>query len=342
MNQSPDLQQRQPLGAGPGAGEVIAVTPHVLWFRILSPGAPLGGVNVWALRDGQGWALVDTGFADAESAAQWDGILDQLDGPITRIICTHFHPDHIGQVGNLLRRFDVPLMMTEVEWSHAQKLANPPLADAGLYAAHLHRTGLSPDVIEQMTSRPRGGMTTGLPESCMIMRAGDTIEMGETTWTVSIGAGHSPAPAIFENRRDKLMIAGDQLLMRITPHVGTQISDMDGDPLGDYLHYLAHAEAIDPDMLVLPGHGPAFRFAGIRAHEIALHHEGKLNALVGSLAQNRLVSDTIDVLFGRPLKGVGLLLGIAEAEAHLQHLVKTGRASRTTDHLGRYLYSALS
>ena len=342
MTQSPDLQQRQPLGAGPGLGEVVVVTPYILWFRIVSPGAPMGGVNVWALRDGQGWALVDTGFADADSAAQWDSILHHLDGPITRIICTHFHPDHIGQVGNLLRRFNVPLMMTEVEWGHAKALASSAQTDAGLYADHLHRAGLSPDVIEQMASRPRDGLTTGLPENCTILRAGDTIELAQSSWTVSVGAGHSPAPAIFENRHDKLMIAGDQLLMRITPHVGAQISDTDGDPLGDYLHSLARAETIDPDMLVLPGHGPAFRFAGTRAHEIALHHEAKLNALVDSLKQNTLVSETINLLFGRSLKGVGLLLGIAEAEAHLRHLVQTGRASREIDHLGRYLFSALS
>lgn len=336
-----NLQKSQPLGSGPDAGGVVAVTADLLWFRLVSQAAPLGGVNIWALRDDAGWAVVDTGFADAETTAQWDVILNHLDGPITRIICTHFHPDHIGQVGNLLRRFDMPLIMTEVEWSSAWQMADPPQGYAELYAAHLRRLGLSPEAAAQLTNRPRAGLTSGLPDTCLFMRAGDTLPLAGGDWTVSIGAGHSPAPGILTNRKDKLMIVGDQLLMRITPHVGIQATEPDADPLGEYLHYLAEAETIDPDTLILPGHGPAFLSGGARARDIADHHRERLDVLRSALGKPTLAVNMVEVLFGRPLKGVSLMLGLSEAEAHLQHLVRTNQARVDVDDERRFFYSAI-
>ena len=54
----------------PGSGEAVEVAPGVLWLR-----QPLGGslqfINVWALADGDGWALVDTGIQTHESAQAW-------------------------------------------------------------------------------------------------------------------------------------------------------------------------------------------------------------------------------------------------------------------------------
>lgn len=341
MIQSPDLQERQPFGAGPDAGEAIEINPDVLWFRILSPGAPMGGVNVWALRDGQGWALVDTGFADPGSWEQWEAIIARLDGPVTRLICTHFHPDHIGQVGNLLARFAVPLMMTGPEWDRAQRLAGPrdPVAMA-IHVEHLRRCGLPAELLGQMAATGGMQLTTGLPETCEILQAGDRLELGDGHWEVSIGKGHSPAPALFDNQSGKLIIVGDQLLMRITPHIGVDADDPEADPLGDYFAFLERAEGMDEDVLALPGHGPAFTHAGTRAREIAAHHEERLTVLVGALDRPKLPVETIEILFGRQLKGIGLLLGLSEAHAHLRHLAKQGRAVCELDECGRYRFRA--
>ena len=50
-----------PLEETPGFGEAVEIAPGVLWMRMPLDGA-LGFINVWALRDGDGWALVDTGM----------------------------------------------------------------------------------------------------------------------------------------------------------------------------------------------------------------------------------------------------------------------------------------
>jgi hypothetical protein len=50
-----------PFEHAPKIGEAIDVGPGVKWLRM-----PLGGlagwINVWAARDGDGWAIVDTGI----------------------------------------------------------------------------------------------------------------------------------------------------------------------------------------------------------------------------------------------------------------------------------------
>lgn len=339
MNQQIEADSRQPLGRGPERGEVVPVNPDVLWFRLVSAGAPMGGVNVWALRDGQGWAMVDTGFADTDTAEQWDGILAQLDGPITRIICTHFHPDHVGQVGNLLARNDVPLWMTAAEWDRAQRMAAPRDATStAVYAEHLRKCGLEPAWLEQLAGASNRPMTTGLPSRCNILSEGDELALGGGIWRVQLGAGHSPAPAILVNERDRLMIVGDQLLMRITPHIGIEETDVHGDPLGRYFDYLADAAEIASDMLALPGHGPAFVAAGQRAAEIAEHHREQLDVLHEALVGPTLVIDAIETLFGRPLKGISLILGLTEAHAHLQRLVVEDRAKLELDADGGFLF----
>src|SRR3546814_18362460 len=81
-------------------------------------------INVWLLDDGDGVAIVDTGLDIAPCREAWETLIA---GPlagrsVTRVICTHFHPDHIGLAGWLTRRFGVPLWMTREEWLFARML----------------------------------------------------------------------------------------------------------------------------------------------------------------------------------------------------------------------------
>jgi hypothetical protein len=46
--------------AAPAIGGFTEVAPGVRWVRLPLAG-PLGHINVWALDDGAGWTLVDTG-----------------------------------------------------------------------------------------------------------------------------------------------------------------------------------------------------------------------------------------------------------------------------------------
>ena len=94
---------RYPFEAPPAEGEAIEVAQGILWFRLPLPMA-LDHVNIYALEDGDGWTIVDTGFDTKRTRRIWETILNgPLAGkPIARVIATHHHPDHIGLVGWLI------------------------------------------------------------------------------------------------------------------------------------------------------------------------------------------------------------------------------------------------
>ena len=137
----------------PGKGSVHPIAPGIGWARIPMPGS-LGHINSWLLDDHDGVAVVDTGLLLEECSGAWKAIFAQdLAGkPITRVIGTHLHPDHIGLAGWLCKRSGTELWMTRGEWLTARMLIGdvrdtPPNA----YAERQRAAGL----IEVIADDPR-------------------------------------------------------------------------------------------------------------------------------------------------------------------------------------------
>src|SRR5262245_3193528 len=95
-----------PVAEPPPAGQAVEIAPGILWSRIPLP-VRLNHINVYLIEDGDGWAILDTGIDNAATRGVWDALVA---GPLagrrlTRLIVTHFHPDHIGLAGWLCERF---------------------------------------------------------------------------------------------------------------------------------------------------------------------------------------------------------------------------------------------
>ena len=84
----------------PAPGQTLEVAPGLLWLRLALP-FRLDHVNVYLVEDNAGWAVIDTGIDDAATRAAWEALLaDPLRYvALTRILVTHYHPDHIGLAG---------------------------------------------------------------------------------------------------------------------------------------------------------------------------------------------------------------------------------------------------
>ena len=323
-----------PLGRkAPETGELIAIAEGVGWARLPVPGS-LKHINVWLLDDGDGVAIVDTGLDIAPCREAWEALLD---GPlggraVTRVICTHFHPDHIGLAGSLTRRFDAPLWMTREEWLFARMLTadvrDAPPAEA---FAYWRAAGWGETLIEGEAAKGWGrfaSVVSPVPVAFVRMRDGDTIRIGEREWRVVVGNGHCPEHACLVDEAGGVMIAGDQVLPKITSNVSLSLSEPESDPLGDWLASIAKLKTLPDSLLVLPSHGEPFTGLHARLDALDRGHRERLDALHLHLAEPRRAVDCFSILFGRKIdeKVIGLATG--EALAHLRRLEVEGRAVR--------------
>src|SRR2546430_911284 len=75
-------------------------------------------VNVYLLRDGDAYTLIDTGLQTEESRQVLNQQLAGLKVPmkrINRILITHIHPDHFGLAGELRERSGAELIIHRLE-----------------------------------------------------------------------------------------------------------------------------------------------------------------------------------------------------------------------------------
>jgi glyoxylase-like metal-dependent hydrolase (beta-lactamase superfamily II) len=323
-----------PLGRkGPGEGELVRLADGVAWARLPVPGS-LKHINIWILEDGDGVAIVDTGI-DIEIARQgWEALLA---GPlagraVTRIFCTHFHPDHVGLAGWLAQRFAAPLWMTREEWLFARMLsidvrdAPPPEA-----LAYWRAAGWDEDRIAAETAKGWGrfaSVVSPVPVSFVRMRDGDTIRIGARDWRVLVGSGHCPEHACLVDEAGGVMIAGDQVLPRITSNVSLSLSEPEADPLGDWLASIAMLKALPDSLLVLPSHGEPFTGLHARLDALDYGHRDRLDALHAHLSEPRRAVDCFSILFARKIDDSVIGLATGEALAHLRRLEVEGRAVR--------------
>ncbi|HEY0150260.1 MAG TPA: MBL fold metallo-hydrolase [Allosphingosinicella sp.] len=324
-----------PLGRRvPEVGELIPLADGIGWARLPVPGA-LKHVNVWALEDGDGVALVDTGLDIPPCREAWEALLA---GPlagrqITRIFCTHFHPDHLGLAGWLCQRFSAPVWMTREEWLFARMLTAdvrdtpPPEAFAYWRAA-----GWSEERIDAERAKGWGrfsAMVSAVPVSFIRMQDGETIRIGARDWRVVTGNGHSPEHACLVDEEGGVMIAGDQVLPRITSNISLSLSEPWGDPLGDWLRSIAKLRTSSDSLLVLPSHGDPFTGLHARLDALDQGHRTQLDSLHAFLAEPRRAVDCFGLLFGRKIEDNLMGLATGEAMAHLRRLEVEGRAVRS-------------
>ena len=116
-----------PFADSPDFGEFREVAPGILWLKLSLP-YRLDHVNVYLIEEEDGWALVDAGIKTADSIKEWESVLaGKLAGiKISRVIVTHFHPDHIGLAGWLCERFDAPLLTSQSTYMTSRVISLAP------------------------------------------------------------------------------------------------------------------------------------------------------------------------------------------------------------------------
>jgi glyoxylase-like metal-dependent hydrolase (beta-lactamase superfamily II) len=273
-----------PFAEGPTGGRAVEVAPGVQWLRMPLQG-PLGFINVWAIAEEPGYAIVDTGIGGPETVQAWqEAFRTSLGGrPASRVFATHMHPDHIGMAGWLTRKYDCRLWITRLEFLTCRSLAADTGREAPADGVSFYRAaGWDAEALETYRARfgSFGKSLHALPDSFRRMRDGEEIIIGGRLWRVVVGCGHSPEHACLYCPELKLLISGDQVLPRISSNVAVFPTEPEADPLHDWMTSLARIKGQVPDdVLVLPAHNDPFFGLHARIDHLITGHERALARL---------------------------------------------------------------
>jgi len=345
----PKLEYPFGLSWSPKPGEPFEVAEGVYWLRVPLPIA-LDHINLWLLRDGDAWVIVDSGFDAPVCKEVWETVFDGfLAGQtVSKIIITHFHPDHIGLASWLALRCQVPVLITKGEFYHYHSIVNRnEEAYQKTAQRFLNEMGFSTEdgiKLAQFMQADKKPPEARVQESmCEFIQEGDQIVINEKAWNVVCGNGHSPEHACLYCPDLAVMISGDQAIPRISSNVSVYPSNRDGDPLGDWLNSCEKLrDTIPESTLILPSHQEPFVGLALRMQQLIDDHHAQLNSL--RIADQSVLStfQARSILFNRELNTVETMLATGETLAHLNYLLHREELSMQHDANGVALYQKQS
>ncbi|WP_050604016.1 MBL fold metallo-hydrolase [Ruegeria sp. 6PALISEP08] len=335
---------RYPWAEPPATGEAIQVAEGVLWMRLPLPMA-LDHVNIYALDDGDGWTVIDTGLSSNKTRRIWQTLMDgPLAGkPIKRVVVTHHHPDHVGNAGWFQSDHGAELVTSRISWLFARMLTLDVQETWPQETLDFYRsTGMAPEVLNaRMKDRPFNFADTVYPMPLGFTRIqqDDVIRMGGRDWDVHMGNGHAPEHATFWSRDDNLVLSGDQILSSISPNLGVYATEPMADPVSAWMEACERLQTLArPDHLVLGGHKLPFTGLPLRMRQLIENHHSALERLLDHLVEPKAAADCFLPLFKRTIREGEYGLALVEAVAHMNHLYHIDAVTRTQRADGAWLY----
>lgn len=311
-------------------GTVQEVAAGVFLVRLPLPGKPTI-VNVYLLSGAGGWVLVDTGLNTQDSLEAMEAAFAAVGcrpEAVRAIVCTHHHPDHFGASAALKQRTGAAVWISRADHRSSEHYRTRERGDEAM--AFFARHGLP---IERFGRVPTPGEWWGtmyMPaEPDEFLEDGAVVSVAELSLEAIATPGHTPGHCVLRLPSQGLLVAGDHLLPKITPHVGWY-PDGPPDPLGDFLASQRKVQGLDV-RLVLPAHGRPFTEHRRRAAQIAQHHEYRLREIADAVGARPLTAyAAAQKAFGFDRDAPLTLQFPATFEtlAHLEHLCVRGEVAR--------------
>ena len=330
----------------PLPGTTLELAPGVRWLSMPMPGS-LAWINLYLLEDTDGWYVVDTGLGNAETTELWQQIFsNELGGkPVKGVICTHMHPDHIGQSAMITDAFHCPLYMTRTEYYQARAFS---ISGGSHHASWLGqefytRAGMPKNYVNQIqkmrSERSSEGMSMpSIPSGYERLEEGQILTIGNHDWQILVGTGHSPEHACLYCASLKIMISGDQILPIITSNVSVHPTEQNANPLKHWMDSLDRFLITPADTFILPAHNLPFYGVRERLHDLISHHDQRMLAVEQTCVDPQVAKDLLPVLFERELDPRQMMMALGEAIAHLHLLMSRGRIDRILHEDGRYRF----
>lgn len=301
-------------------------------------------INVWVLIDGDEISIIDTGVGTRETQALWTGVLKNqfADRPLRRVICTHWHPDHMGCAAWLLENAREKLWITKREWQIAQRVVGTGSEQHRLDEFIFLRLADCDEDFRQKISDRSGYITSRFqppPDQYIRFRCGDTLDIDGNPWQTILGEGHSPEHASLYSASRNVLISGDMVLPDTATFVGIETGEfLNDDPIDAYLQGLHRLKDLPEDVLVLPSHGEPFVGLHKRIDELEARLHKRLKRTLETLDSTMSAAALVRAFTARELSASQLYLGIRSTVACLNyHWVR--QAVSRTEIDGVYLYA---
>ncbi|MFI2435610.1 MBL fold metallo-hydrolase [Streptomyces sp. NPDC018693] len=314
-------------------------------IRVPIPDNPLGHTLVHVVDTDRGPVLIDTGWDDP---ASWDTLtagLTSLGTDVTElhgVVITHHHPDHHGLSGKVREASGAWIAMHAADASIVRRARGTRPERWYTYMADKLLAAGAPDdhvaPLRRAHRRTLPGLSPALPDR--EITPGELLDLPGRRLRAIWTPGHTPGHVCLHLEEDHpaqlpgkgRLFSGDHLLPEITPHIGLYEDPDDTtvtDPLGDYLDSLERVGRLAPAE-ILPAHQYPFSDAPARVRELLTHHMSRLTGLLALLSTPLTPWQLAERMeWNRPWPDIphaSRNIAVAEAEAHLRHLVKQGRA----------------
>jgi glyoxylase-like metal-dependent hydrolase (beta-lactamase superfamily II) len=322
----------------PAAARAFEVWPGIWRLRLPVPWHHLTHVNAYALDTADGGiCLVDCGCAGHPTARQAFvralGLAGRSLADVRELVATHFHSDHIGLAGPIVRETGCTLSGHRAV-AHTLDPIRKPERTYATRAAFARRAGVPEELIDPMATVAEEVEGVEEPlEPQRMLTSGDVVESALGPWVVHETPGHAPSHICLYQPDARLLLVGDAVHATLNTYGDWGWTP---DPIGEYRASLDVIDALDV-ALAFPGHGrPIEDLPALTA----MYRTGiaeRLEATARAVERHGPVTvweATLEVLGRRePLQS--MVWAVYEIANFLRHLELTGRVR--DDGSGRYV-----
>jgi glyoxylase-like metal-dependent hydrolase (beta-lactamase superfamily II) len=303
---------------------------------------PLKFVNCYLAETDRGWSLIDAGCNTQDTKDFWAKTLKEfgaVNGKLTDIYVTHYHPDHLGLAGWLQQEYGAQVHMYGPDRDWAKTQWTEDMEQAYLVEEMYIRNGCPADIASVVRDQfiQQRKDTLPLPENVTEIAEGAKVRFGDAEYEVIWVPGHCDTMISFWDSKNRVFIAADSILPHITPNVGVW-PRMRSNPLQDFIDSLRKIKGLNA-ALTLPGHGKIMEDTSDRAQFIIEHHMERLasmNEMVigGTHSAFDLAREYFKLTTLTPHQ---VRFALSETLAHLEYLVAEGKLEKQSGEDVRYL-----
>ena len=289
---------------------------------------PFKYVNCYLLK-GDGAVLVDCALDTPEARQTLETALKEHGlsyADLDRVVLTHHHPDHYGLAG-LIEQHGVIVWMLDTEKERGHIFwTQPEMSRKGYDLFQQH--GVSDEYLANLSSEMR--KTRGRVHAAKNLQTfsdNDMLSLAGMDFRVVWTPGHADGHAMLLREADGVLLAGDQILERISPNIGIWVYSYE-NPLQHYYNSLDKTASLGAK-LALTGHYRPIEDVAGRAMELKAHHNERLAYLLGLMHKGPQTCWELSLeLFPGNLNLAQRRFAWSETLAHLEFLVALGQIHR--------------